>query len=131
MHINMLPSDWFSKYFRRCRELPMLCSQLQWKTCSDCLQGHGLSFVTGVIAAFDKPCMVKGLIWSGISAFSQLRNKQKLPKMVDIIPNFLVLHFGEHFMKIRTKIANFQMHKTLHKNVNQNMFSFTFLYKFS
>ena len=25
---------------------------------------------------------------------------QKLPKMVYIIPNFLVLHFGENFMKI-------------------------------
>ena len=34
---------------------------------------------------------------------SQLENKQKLPKMVYIIPNFLVLHFGEDFMKIGTK----------------------------
>ena len=33
-----------------------------------------------------------GLIWGGISALSQLRNKQKLPKMVYIIPNLLVLH---------------------------------------
>ena len=29
-------------------------------------------------------------------------------------------------MKIRTKIAKLQMHETLHKNVNENMFSFTF-----
>ena len=46
--------------------------------------------------------------------------------MLYIIPNFLVLQFGEHFMKIRTKIAKLQMHENLHKNVNENMFSFTF-----
>ena len=34
-----------------------------------------------------------------------IKNEQKLPKIVNIIPNFLVLHFGENFMKIRTKIA--------------------------
>ena len=57
--------------------------------------------------------------------------------MVYIIPNFLVLHYGENFMKIRTKIAKLQMHENLHKNVNENMFSnesifsFTFLSKFS
>ena len=33
-------------------------------------------------------------------------NEQNLPKMVYIIPNFLVLHCGDNFMKIRTKIAN-------------------------
>ena len=31
--------------------------------------------------------------------------------MVYIIPKFLVLHFGENFMEIRTKIAKLQMHK--------------------
>ena len=41
-----------------------------------------------------------GLIWGQIPAPSQLKNEQKLPKMVYIIPNFLVLHFGETFMKI-------------------------------
>ena len=46
--------------------------------------------------------------------------------MVYIIPNFLVLYFGENFMKIRTKISKLQMHENLHKNVNENMFSFTF-----
>ena len=51
-----------------------------------------------------------GLIWGQISAPSQFRNEQKLPKMVYIIPNFLVLHFGENFMKIQTKIPNLQMH---------------------
>ena len=45
--------------------------------------------------------------------------------MVIIIPNFIVLHFGENFMKIQTKIAKLQMHENLHKNVNENMFSFT------
>ena len=40
-----------------------------------------------------------GLIWGRISALSQLRKKQKLPKMVYIIPDFLVLHFGENFIK--------------------------------
>ena len=58
-------------------------------------------------------------------------NKQKLPKMVYIILNFQVLHFGENFMKIRTKIAKLQMHENLHKNVNENRFLFTFLCKFS
>ena len=47
-----------------------------------------------------------GLIWDQISAPSQFKNEQKLPKMVYIIPNFLVLHFGENFMKIWTKIAD-------------------------
>ena len=37
--------------------------------------------------------------------------------MVYIIPNFLVLHFGENFMKIRTKIAKLQMHENWYKNV--------------
>ena len=41
---------------------------------------------------------------------------------------FLVLHFSENFMNIRTKIAKLQMHENLHKNVNENMFSF--LYNF-
>ena len=71
-----------------------------------------------------------GLIWGRISALTQLKNKQKLPKMLYIIPNFVVLHFGETFMKIGTKIAKLQMHENLHKNVNENMFSFTFSYKF-
>ena len=52
--------------------------------------------------------------------------KKKLPKMVYIIPNFLVLHFDENFTKIRSKILRLQMHENLHKNVNENMFSFTF-----
>ena len=43
------------------------------------------------------------LIWGQISAPSQLNNGQKLPKMVYIIPTFLVLHFGEIYMKIRAK----------------------------
>ena len=50
--------------------------------------------------------------------------------MVYIIFNFLVLYFGENFMKIRTKIANLKMHEKLDKNVNENMLSLTFLGKF-
>ena len=80
---------------------------------------------------FGSPGIFLGLIWGQISIFSQLKNEQKLPKMVFIIPNFLVLHFGENFMKITTKIAKLQMHENLHKNVNENMISFTFLYKLS
>ena len=59
-----------------------------------------------------------GLIWGRITAPSQLKNEHKLPKMESIIPNFLVLHFGENFMKTE-KIQ-----------VNENMFSFTFYANF-
>ena len=44
--------------------------------------------------------------------------------MVYIIPNFLLLHFGENFMKIGTKVAKIQMHENLHKNVNENFYAF-------
>ena len=47
--------------------------------------------------------------------------------MVYILPNFVVLHFGENFMKILTEIPKLQMHEKLDKNVNENIFSFTFL----
>ena len=43
-----------------------------------------------------------------------------------IIPNFLVLHFGERFIKIWSKIPKLKMYENLHENVNENMFSFTF-----
>ena len=49
----------------------------------------------------------------------------------NIIPNSLALQFGENFMKIRTKIAKLWMLENLNKNVNENVFSFTFLCKFS
>ena len=75
--------------------------------------------------------VIPSLIWGRISVPSQFKNEQKLAKMVYIIPNFLVLHFGGNFMKIEAKIAKLQIHENLHKNVNENMFSFTFLYKFS
>ena len=63
-----------------------------------------------------------GLIWVRILAPSQLKIEQKLPKMVYIIPNFLVLQFGENFVKIQTKIAKLQIHTHLHKNVNETGF---------
>ena len=50
--------------------------------------------------------------------------------MVYIIPNFLVLHFGENFMKIRTKIEKLKMHENLHKTVNENMSCFVFIHIF-
>ena len=62
------------------------------------------------------------LIWGRTSAPSQLKNEQKLHKMVYIFPNYLVLHFGENFMKIRTKIAKLQMHENVYNIVNENMF---------
>ena len=46
-----------------------------------------------------------------ISAPSQFKNEQKLPKMVYIIPNFLAIHFGENYMNVWTKIAKLQMHE--------------------
>ena len=41
--------------------------------------------------------------------------------MMHIIPNFL----------IRAKIAKWQIQENFHKNVNENILSFTFLYKLS
>ena len=38
--------------------------------------------------------------WGRISPLSRFKKEQKLLKMVYIIQNFLVLHFGENFMKI-------------------------------
>ena len=73
----------------------------------------------------------QGLIWGRISAPSPFKNEKKLSKMVNIIPNFLVLHFGENLMKIQTKIAKLQMPENLHKNVNENSFLFTFSCKLS
>ena len=68
-----------------------------------------------------------------LSTLSQFKNEQKLSKVVYIIPNIFVLHFGENFMKIRTKnkIAKLQMLENLYKNVDEIMFSFTYLCKFS
>ena len=68
-----------------------------------------------------------GQFWGQITAPSQFKNEQKLPKMIYIIHFFLALHFGVNFMKITTKIPKLQMnekfHKrktceNLHKNVN-------------
>ena len=66
-----------------------------------------------------------------IGPSSQFKNEQKHPKKWYIILDFIVLHFGGNFMKIRTQIAKLQMHENLHKNVSENMFSFTFLCKLS
>ena len=57
-----------------------------------------------MFAYLDLPGIYLGLISGRIPAPSQFKNEQKLPKMVYIIPNFLVLHFGENLMKIRIKM---------------------------
>ena len=70
-----------------------------------------------------------GQIWGRIWAPSQFKNFPQI--MVYIIPNLLALHFGKNFIKIWKKILIqiLQMYENLHKNVNGNMFSFTFLWK--
>ena len=73
-----------------------------------------------------------GLIWGLKTAPSKLNNEQKLHKMVYIILNILVKQFGENFMKIWSKYQSYSlMHENLRKNVNENMFSFTFLCSYS
>ena len=51
------------------------------------------------------------LAWFGAKyrPLPNFENEQKLPKMVFIIHNFLVLRFGEKFMKIRPNLAKLQM----------------------
>ena len=67
-----------------------------------------------------KHMLYKDFAWSelvpniGPFPIKILKYVQKLLKMVYIIPNFLVLHFGENFMKIQTKIAKLRMHESLH-----------------
>ena len=46
-----------------------------------------------------------------IGPFPIKKKEQKLPKMVYIVPYFLVLYFGKNFIKIRTKIEKLQMHE--------------------
>ena len=41
--------------------------------------------------------------------------KIKTSQMSYIVLNFLGLHFGENFVKIRSKIPKLQMHDKLHK----------------
>ena len=77
---------------------------------------NGNKFVAKINRDFPRPDLGQNI------RPSQFKNELKLPKMVYIIPNFLVLHFGEIFMKIRTKIARLNMHENLHKNVNENIF---------
>ena len=67
---------------------------------------------------------------SRISASFQLKVSKNFSKWcIYIIPYFLVLHFGEHFMKIRTKIAKLQMHENLHKNVYENKHIYLIFFK--
>ena len=68
-----------------------------------------------------------GMIWDRITVPSKFKNEQKLPKMVYIIPNFLGLHVGENFMKIRSKLRKLAKCDNLHKNVNENVFIHIFM----
>ena len=60
---------------------------------------NGNKFVGKITRDFPRPDL-----GPNIGPF-QFKNEHQLPKMVYIIPNYLVLHFGEVFMKIGTKIA--------------------------
>ena len=93
------------------------------------IQTGSLNFCKQVSSVFIRDCPRPDL-GPNIDPFP-IKNEQKLPKMVYIIPNVLVLHFGGNFMKIGAKKAKLQIHENLHKNVNENKFSFTFSYKFS
>ena len=70
------------------------------------------------------PGIFLGLIRGRILATSQLKNEQKLLKMVHIIPNFLVLYFCGNFMKM-SKNSSYRSMK-----ICKNMFSFTFYTNF-
>ena len=78
---------------------------------------QGLTLSLAAITAAEKHT-------SGIFLGLNSKMSKNFSKMVYIIPNFLLLHFGEDFMKIQSKILKLQMHKKLYKNVNENMFSF-------
>ena len=64
-------------------------------------------------ANFGAKCL---LLWPNIcySAPSQFKNEQKLPKIVNNIPNSIALQFGDNFMKIRLKIAKLHMFTFTH-----------------
>ena len=46
-----------------------------------------------------------------ISGPFPIKNEQMHPKVLYNIPKFLVLHFGESFIKVRTKLVKLQMHE--------------------
>ena len=97
------------------------------KTCCRYFTAYGyykcLSLL--VVVCFITSRIFLGLFWGRILAPPQFIFEQNLPIMaimVYMIPNFLVIHFGENFVKIQTKIPKLQMHENLHKNVNETMF---------
>ena len=59
-----------------------------------------------------------GLFWGRTSARYQSKIEQKLPTIVNNIPNSLALQFGDYFMKIRTKIAFLQIMRCLHSHID-------------
>ena len=66
-----------------------------------------------------------GLIWDRISSRPNAKMSKNFPKWcIIIIPNFLVLCFGENFMKMRTKKAKLQMYENLQSHFYANLKSF-------
>ena len=55
--------------------------------------------------------MFLGMIWGQISDTFPFKNEPKLPEMVYIIPNFLVLHLGVSSWKSKQKKAKLYMHE--------------------
>ena len=51
-------------------------------------------------------------------------------RFLDVIYGVRPPNGSPEFMKIRTKIAKLQMHENVHKNVNENTFSFIFCTNF-
>ena len=91
--------------------------------------GQNLANLSKYVYIFEMSRSFLGLIWARLLAPSQFKNMQKLFKMVYIIPNFLVQHFGEKFMKSGTKKLKLQMHENLHQNVNENIQIFMSFYE--
>ena len=89
---------------------------------------------SSILTSFGSPAgsgIFLSLIWGQISAPSKILKWAKTSQNGVYHSQFLSSKFWWKFMKILTKIAKLQIHENLHKNVNENMFSFTFLCKFS
>ena len=91
---------------------------------------HKICFVKAIRKATGSGIFL-GLIWGQISAPSQFKNEQKLPKFVYIIPNFSFLLFDGNFMKIQIKILKSQMHKICIKCERKPVFVHIFMHIFT
>ena len=61
---------------------------------------HPFFGLTGTMLASEGKGIFLGLFWGQISAPTQSKNEQKLPKIVNNISNSLALQSGENFRKI-------------------------------